>query len=208
MDAVALALIAGMTAVTGALYSRLPSRIPTHFDIHGVANGWMPRSVGPWILPLTAAGLWALLRPGAAVLPSAWRSRMQKSPVGLVMTLLVALMCALQCVILYAALARPASVGVALGLLLGGFWIALGLILPRVRRNPWIGVRTTWTLSSDENWSRTHRVAGLTFCSSGVLALLCTIAGFPALGMVIVASSAFVPAAYSFVLARRSPPEA
>jgi len=75
-DAIALALIAGTTALTAALYSQLPSRIPTHFDIHGIANGWMSRSVGAWLLPLTAASLWALLRLGGLLLPSAWRARM------------------------------------------------------------------------------------------------------------------------------------
>jgi uncharacterized membrane protein len=207
-DAIAMALIAGTTALTAALYSQLPSRIPTHFDIHGVANGWMSRSVGAWLLPLTAAGLWALLRLGGMILPSAWRARMQESHMGHAAALLALLMSALQCVILYAALARPPSVGTALGLLLGGSWFALGLILPRVRRNPWMGVRTAWTLSSDENWARSHRFAGFTFCIGGVLAMLCTLTGSAALGTAIIVASALVPAVYSFVLAQRLPPGA
>ena len=126
---------------------------------------------------------------------------------GLVAALFVAFTSALQCVVLYAALTGPPSVGTALGLLLGGFWTALGLILPRVRRNPWVGVRTPWTLSSDENWARTHRFAGFTFCFGGVLAMLCTLTGSAGLGTAIVVASALVPAVYSFVLARRLPPE-
>jgi len=207
-DSVSLALIAGSTALTAALFPRLPAQVPTHFDIHGVANDWMPRSIGAWLLPLTAIGLWALLRLGPRLLPREWRIRTQASPTGVVAALVVALMSILHCVVLYAALTTPPSIGTALSLVLGGFWIALGVILPRVRRNPWIGVRTPWTLSSDENWARTHRFAGLTFCVGGLVALLCTVTGAAAFSIAVILTSALVPALYSFLLARRLPPEA
>ena len=176
-DTVTLALIGATVALTAALYPRLPDPIATHFDVNGVANGWMSRSVGAWILPLMALGLWLLLRPGALLLPQAWQSRMRQSPTGLVAALLAGFLGALHGVLLYAALGHSASVGMMLGLLLGAFWVALGLVLPRVRRNPWIGVRTPWTLSSDENWARTHRFAGLAFCAGGLFAFLATLAG-------------------------------
>ena len=207
-DTVALALIGATIALTAALYPRLPDQIATHFDVNGVANGWMSRSVGAWIVPLTALGLWLLLRPGARLLPQAWQSRMRESPTGLVAALLAGFLGALHGVVLYAALAPPASVGMMLGSLIGAYWVALGLVLPRVRRNPWIGVRTPWTLSSDENWARTHRFAGFSFCAGGVLAFLAALAGQGALSAAFILSSAIVPAVYSFVLARRLPPEA
>jgi uncharacterized membrane protein len=202
-DALALALMSGMAIVTLVLYPRLPARIPTHFDIHGVANGWMSRGVGAWVLPCLSLGVWALLRLAVRILPSDWRARMQESPTGIASLLAVGLMSSLQVVVLYAALSRVRSVGVPLALLLGAFWVALGLVFPRVRRNPWLGIRTPWTLSSDENWARTHRFAGFTFCIGGALALLCAVAGFAAVGLAVLLPAALVPAVYSFVLARR-----
>ncbi len=207
-DALAGAILAGTIALTCAVYVRLPPRIPVHFDIHGVANGWMSRSLGAWVLPAVSVGLWVLLRLLGRVLPDAWRARMDDSPTAIAATLLVALFSSLQCVILYAALEQPRSVGTAMSLLLEGFWIALGLILPRLRRNPWIGVRTPWTLSSDEIWARTHRFAGYAFTVGGGVALLSTLAGSPALSIAALLASALVPAGYSFLLARRLPPEA
>jgi uncharacterized membrane protein len=202
-DAAALALLTGSFATTLALYDRLPARIPTHFNIHGVPNGWMSRSVGSWVLPMISLAAWALLRPGARLLPSDWRTRMQESPMGVVAVLLVAVMSALQGVTIYAAIVKPRSVGGALALVLAGFWIALGLVLPRIRRNPWVGVRTAWTLSSDENWARTHRVAGFAFVIGGVLTLFFDLAGSMELGLGILLASAIVPAVYSLLLARR-----
>jgi uncharacterized membrane protein len=209
LDIASLALIAGMAALTGAVYARLPERVPTHFDGSGVANGWMNRFPGAWIIPLTALGLWLLLRPGARLLPTAWRARMDQSPVALVVMLVTLLCTSIHCVTLYAALAEPAPVGVYLGVPLGVFWFVSGLVLPRVRRNPWMGIRTPWTLSSDENWARTHRVAGHAFCIAGVLTVVGTLLTHSLqFGIAAILTSCFVPAVYSFVLARRLPPEA
>jgi uncharacterized membrane protein len=205
VDVLALALMAGTVVVTLAFYPQLPTRIATHFNVHGVADGWMSRSVGAWVLPAASLFMWALLRLGARILPSGWRARMDASPMGVASLLSVGLLSALQGIILYASLSQTRSVGFPLAFLLGGFSVALGLVLPRIRRNPWMGIRTPWTLSSDENWARTHRFAGFTFCIGGALTLLCAIAGFSAHAVVFLVVSALVPAVYSFVLARRLP---
>jgi uncharacterized membrane protein len=201
-DAASAALLIGTVALTAALHSSLPAVIPTHFDLHGVPNGWMPRAVGAWLLPATAAGVAALLRFGPLLLPSAWRARLEQSPTAPIVTLLVALFGALQCVILYAALARPLSLGIVINSILAVFWVALGLWFPRVRRNPWIGVRTPWSLSSDENWARTHRFAGYSFTLGGIVALLCTFASLGSFAFAVLLVSALLPAVQSYRFAR------
>ena len=37
---------------------------------------------------------------------------------------------------------------------------AMGNLFPAVRRNPYFGIRTPWTLRSDAVWGRTHRLFG------------------------------------------------
>jgi uncharacterized membrane protein len=201
-DAAAIAFLVGTFALTAALYPSLPERIPTHFDLHGIPNGWMPRSTGAWFLPLVALGVGLLLRFGAIILPPAWRARLEQSPTASIVALVSGFLCALQGVILYAALSHPFAVATAINLLLGGLWIALGLTLPRVRRNPWIGVRTPWTLSSDENWSRTHRFAGYTFTMGGVIAVLFAALSLSAISTCVIVVSALMPIVQSYRLAR------
>jgi uncharacterized membrane protein len=86
---------------------------------------------------------------------------------------------------------------------LGAFFVLLGLILPRVRKNPWIGIRTPWTLASDENWARTHRFAGYTMVLGGGAAIVAAIAGAPVLSLVFILAGAIVPVFYSWRLARQ-----
>ena len=205
-DHLSLGAIAGTGVLTATLYSRLPPRIPVHFDVHGAANRWLGREIGAWLLPATSLGLWLLLRFGGAILPSAWKGRMMASPTAAVGAIVVALFCAMQGIVLYAALVKPPTVAVSLGVVLGAFWIALGLVMPRIRRNPWIGVRTAWTLSSDENWARTHRFAGYAFTVAGALAIIAVAAGHASVATALIVASAVVPMIYSFVLARHLPP--
>ena len=50
--------------------------------------------------------------------------------------------------------------------------IVIGNYLPKTRRNYTIGIRITWTLENDENWRKTHRLAGKIWVLGGLLLLL------------------------------------
>lgn len=58
-------------------------------------------------------------------------------------------------------------VSIVLGLLLA----VLGLILPHVKRNSFIGIRTAWSLSGDEVWHRSQLFSGISAVICGVLVL-------------------------------------
>ena len=204
-DVVAVAFLVFTAAATALVYQDLPATMATHFDLHGRANGWMPRVYGAWLLPPIAFLLWAMLRFARVVLSQAWRARVEGSPLSTLACVTALFLSALHLLILEIALHGGSSLGRGLALLMGGMWIALALLLPRVRRNPLIGVRTAWTLTSDENWARTHRVASHTFAVGGVVALIAGLLGGPAaavVALVAVIVSSLFPAKYSYVLAR------
>ena len=50
--------------------------------------------------------------------------------------------------------------------------MGIGLLLRDARQNWFLGIRTPWTLSSEEIWDRTHAVGGKLFIVSGALASL------------------------------------
>jgi len=54
-------------------------------------------------------------------------------------------------------------------------WIVIGNILPKLKQNGVIGIRTPWTLASENNWYKTHRIGGkiavITGITSGLLCL-------------------------------------
>lgn len=54
-------------------------------------------------------------------------------------------------------------------------WIVIGNVLPKLKQNGLVGIRTPWTLASENNWYKTHRIGGkiavITGITSGLLCL-------------------------------------
>lgn len=57
-------------------------------------------------------------------------------------------------------------------IMIGLMFISLGFILPKLKRNFMFGIRTGWTLSSDEVWDKTHKLGGILFIILGVITLI------------------------------------
>ena len=203
VDLLTLFAVLGAFAVTVLLYDRLPDPLPTHFDLNGRPNGWMPRAVGAWIVPAIEVLVVALLRFGGYLLPRGWRERLEASPVRALALVTALLMTSVHVVVLRASLSPLPNLGNAIWVLLGAVFIALGLLLPRTKRNPFFGVRTAFALASDENWAYTQRVGGWAMVGGGAVAIAAGLVGLPAVAVAAILVSAFVPAVWSWVLAKR-----
>jgi uncharacterized membrane protein len=206
VDMVSVGVIGLSAALTAAVYERLPERMATHFDLAGNPNGWMPRAMGAWFAPVFGLGLWAFIRFLPAILPKSDRRRLGDSSAPLVAAMTAMFMAAVHVLVLYVALVPGASLARAIWIVLGALYVALGLVIPRVKRNAIIGIRTPWSLTSDENWARTQRVGGYAMVIGGLAAATFGVLGGPTGGIVAIAAlivSALIPAGYSLVLARR-----
>jgi len=202
LDRLALGFWGASILATAWVYPRLPDPMPTHFDAHSTPDGFMPRAAGAWLLPVIALLAWALVRFGHHLLRREWGERLKDSPRPSVALMIAGLLSALQGFVLRAALAPEPRLGNGIWAALGVFFVLLGQVMPRVRRNPFIGVRTAWALTSDENWARTHRFAGYTMTTGGLLSVAAALAGAPVLGLVFIVGGAVAPALYSWRLSR------
>jgi uncharacterized membrane protein len=54
----------------------------------------------------------------------------------------------------------------------GVMFMLIANVLPRLRPNWWIGIRTPWTLSNEESWNRTHRLGGQLGIPMGILIII------------------------------------
>jgi uncharacterized membrane protein len=205
LDALTVGVILATGAVTAVLYPRLPDPMPTHYDWAGRPNGWLERVAGAWVVLAIAIATLALVRVGAILMPKGWRERLQASPVRAITLSIAATLCACQILLLHAALSPVPRLGTEIWALVGGLFVALGLALPRTRRNPLIGVRTAFTLASDENWARTHRVAGYFLVVSGMVAAVAGLLGSQAVAIAALLVAAVGPVVWSWRIARAGP---
>jgi uncharacterized membrane protein len=101
----------------------------------------------------------------------------------------------------------PANPTVLLGGCLILFMLLFGNYVGSIRPNYFIGIRTPWTLQSDEVWKKTHRLAGRLLMGSallGMVLLLLLPASWGMLGVVALLMGALlIPVFYSFFLFRK-----
>lgn len=94
-----------------------------------------------------------------------------------------------------------------LSLLVAAFLLVAGNFIGQVRRNRFVGVRTPWTLASDEVWRRTHRLTARLMVLAGLLLVAATFmlsaTMTTAAILALVLGSTVPPVIYSFVLSRR-----
>jgi uncharacterized membrane protein len=182
-------------------YPHLPATVATHWNLHGVANGWGPR----WVLFLVGPALMVVLMLLMRALPWLSPKNFEVDTFRVtylqIMVILVCVAGYLQLVLLWVALGHAMNVGRAV---VGGvclLYMLLGNLMAKVRRNFYVGIRTPWTLANEGVWNATHRFGAKTMVAGGLLGLLLTLAGFygwPVLAVLL--AGVLAPAVYSLVV--------
>ena len=187
-----------LPVLIGIIYwDRLPDVMATHFGINNEADGFSNKAFAVFGLP---AVLLAMLWLGALVI-SHDPKRQNISPKMFSLGLWIAPVVSL----VVAATMYPVNLGYELDitffseLALGLMFIIIGNYLPKARQNYTIGIKIPWTLANEENWNRTHRLAGYLWMICGVAMIMICITRFvPAQWLVgILLIMVFVPCAYS-----------
>ena len=200
----ALVLVLAAFVVTGALYSRLPERIPSHWNIRGEVDSYSSKPFGPFVLPAVMAGLALVLLVLPAVSPRGFRFERFRGVWGILQAAVLALLLVVHTMILLSAIGKPVDmtrgVEASVGLLLA----VVGNFFGKLTRNFFVGIRTPWTLASEEVWLRTHRLAGKLFVLAGLAMFVLALAGAgPISMMIVVGAAALVSVVASYVFYRR-----
>lgn len=197
-------IVTVLPALIGILcWDRLPDVMATHFGINNEADGFSSKAFAVFGLPaVLLAILWLV-----AFVTSQDPKRQNISPKMFSLGLWIAPVVSL----VIAATMYPVNLGYAVDipffaeLLIGLLFIVVGNYLPKARQNYTIGIRIPWTLANEENWNRTHRLAGYLWMICGVLMiLLCLTRLLPApwtVGLLLI--MVLVPCVYSYWLHAR-----
>ena len=92
----------------------------------------------------------------------------------------------------------------AITLGLGFLFAVMGNLMPKIRQNYFIGIKTPWALEDEDNWRRTHRMAGRLWFAAGLLMMLLSVLPKILTGSIlgIALAMALVPYIYSYSLFR------
>jgi len=210
LTAASIALVAAMLIASIGVGIGLPAeaRLPVHWSAAGEVDGDAPKWVALLFTPVLTAALSLLFYVLPAIEP---RSRGLERSQGLYLwgwAALLFMQAVIELVILATALGRSVPVPDVVVGALGVMLVLIGNQLGKSRSMYLIGLRTPWTLASEEVWIKTHRLGGKLMVGGGLfIVALAAMPLAPAVlvtgTLVVVAAAALLPIAYSFLLWRR-----
>ena len=195
-------IVTMIPAVIGAvLWDRLPDVMATHFGFNNQPDGFGGKAFVVFAMPLI---MLALLWAGAFITAHDPRKQNISRKMFSLVLWTVPVVSLIMAAVLY-----PYNLGYRMdmtfimGIFLGLMFVIIGNYMPKARPNYTIGIRVPWTLSDEDNWNRTHRLAGFIWVAGGVLIIILTLMGVMRESIVmlpIIAGMAAVPVIYSFVI--------
>ena len=187
-----------------AMWDQLPDPMPTHFDMNGVPNGWSSKVFAVFGLPLflVACEWFCLLATGA--------DPKRRNVPHKVLTLMLWLIPVITLISLGSVYAMALGADMNTPQLLYPFFsllfILVGNYLPKCRQSYTMGIKLPWTLANEENWNKTHRMAGPVWMLCGVVTLPCFFLPRDFAVTLLFAAlfaAILIPTVYSFLLARK-----
>ena len=185
-----------------AVYDRLPERMATHWGLHGEVNGWSSRAFAVFGLPLIVAALNIVTYFGLNADPK----RANMSPA---LRLIAQWICPVVSV-LTGGLTIAWGLGFELRIerivpiFVGLVFVIIGNYMPKTKQSYTMGIRLPWTLHSEENWNRTHRLAGFLWVLGGLYFIVMSFVGWTPAGFLIpVLLMVLIPTVYSYVLYKK-----
>lgn len=151
------------------LWNRLPDTMTTHWGADGYADGLSSKAFAVFGLPLFLFALhWLMLFLDSRLTKNYEQNRKAYR----IVFWIIPIISLISNGFVYAfALGWDFRPEMFVSLLCGLMFVIIGNYMPKIRQNPTLGIKISWTLNSEENWNRTHRLAGKLWVIGGILLL-------------------------------------
>jgi len=197
-------LIGAALALSALLYARLPDPVPTHWNLRGEADGFTSKPWGPFVLPLTMIGVMLLFLALPKISPRGYEISRFQGVFEILQTAILGFLLLVHAVALLSGVGAAVDLNRAVIAGLGLLLAVLGNFMGKLTKNFFIGIRTPWTLASDEVWLRTHRLGGRLLVLAGIALFVWGLAGGGLAAVVaVLAAIALFSVVYSYVIYRR-----
>ena len=179
------------------LWNQLPDVIPTHFGMDGTPNGWSSKAFTVFGIPLLML-FFHLLCVGITSQDPKYDNMNEKLYALVlwicpVVSLLVVVTCYGGALGWGLNISKYAIAGTGIVL------VIIGNYLPKCKQNYTMGIKLPWTLDDEENWNKTHRLAGFLWVVGGLLITLNAFVGNEWFFILISIVMTIVPMVYSYL---------
>ncbi len=184
--------------LSAAFYNKMPDMVVTHFGFDNQPDGYSPKWLAAFLIPLVMLAANAVTWFAINAEPK--QQGINKNIKRVILWMIPILSVVVQCVIITYSVSGVNLVSFV-PLFIGVLFIITGNYLPKCRHNYTMGIKLPWTLASEENWNRTHRVAGRIWIIGGIVITLYTFFNMHyILFLAVIAMMVIIPAVYSYIL--------
>lgn len=157
-----------LTAVCGYyFYFHFPETVATHWNFAGQVDNWGSGKTNAIALPLVILGMYLMF----LVLPFIDPRKERYEQFAKVYSIFKGSFLGFMLIIYFLTglynLGYNIPIGKIIPLLIGILFIIIGNYMGKIKYNWFVGVKTPWTLSSEEVWNKTHRFSGKIFILAG-----------------------------------------
>jgi uncharacterized membrane protein len=183
------------------LWNQLPEQMPSHWNAAGEIDAWSSKPFSVFGMPLILLAFHWLCVIATGTDPK--KTNHSDKIIHLVFWILPVLSVVLHAITYLAALGKEVAVETVMPVLLGLLFAVIGNYLPKCKQSYTVGIKIPWTLNSEENWNKTHRLAGRLWLICGIAMMLTgfLVSYWICIGITLVMVA--VPVAYSYILYRK-----
>jgi len=150
-------------------YSVFPDEVPIHWNAQGEVDNYGSKFMGAFFAPLIAIGVYLLFVALPLIDPKKERYTQFKKTYHLFKNLIIAYLVYIFFVSSLNIVGFNVPIELAIPIGVGVLFMILGNYMGKIKPNWFLGIRTPWTLSSEEVWNATHRFSGKIFVGGGLI---------------------------------------
>ncbi len=195
-------LVTLMPIVVGLiLWNKLPEQVPVHWNVNGAVDGYATKTQAVILLPLVLVAFqWICV---LVTLLDPKKQNINDKMFTLVLWIIPVISLLCNSMMYATALGHKISVEVIMPLFIGVLFIIIGNYMPKCKQSYTLGIKLPWTLEDEENWNKTHRMAGFLWVTGGVVIMATAFLGTFWLFFVVLIPMVFVPTVYSYLLYKK-----
>ncbi|KAF2328897.1 SdpI family protein [Flavobacterium ginsenosidimutans] len=184
------------------IWNSLPEIVPIHWNSKGEIDGWGNKFTLIVMLLMLPVLTYVILSTITKIDPKK-RMSLMGGKLYQLKFVMVLFMSILALFIVYSTKSQSVSSPSFIFALAGALFMILGNYFKVIRPNYFIGIKTPWTLESQEVWKTTHLFAGKLWFIAGLITILGSLifesSIFSKVFLIIVFSIAIAPIAYSYI---------
>ncbi|MBP9686593.1 MAG: SdpI family protein [Candidatus Doudnabacteria bacterium] len=167
-----LALCAVSIGISIAGYMTWPQSVPIHWNFAGQADGYASAVLAALLYPGMLLAMFGLFRVLPSLDPNKERYAEFEQVYELFMVAIITVFFLINVAAAIASWGYPVPIRLIVPGAVGVLFIVLGNYMGKLKRNYFVGVRTPWTLASENVWLATQRFSGKLFVVCGLLFFL------------------------------------